>query len=57
VLATWRFGGAATTFPLGLNGKGKGSSDGGDAKHVCKDYNKITTYLEEKKISYFKWIS
>lgn len=49
--------GAATTFPLGLNGEDLGGSDGWDAKHVCKDYSQITTYLEEKTINHVKWIS
>lgn len=49
--------GAATTFPLGLNGEDQGGSDGWDAKHVCKDYSQITKYLEKETINHVKWIS
>lgn len=49
--------GAATTFPLGLDGEDLGGSDGWDAKHVCKDYSQITKHLEEKTINHVKWIS
>lgn len=49
--------GAATTFPVGLDGEDLGGSDGWDAKHVCKDYGQVTRYLEERAINHNKWIS
>lgn len=46
---TWE--GAETTFPEGFD-----SSDGWDAKHVCKDYGKIFDYLDENRANDRVWI-
>jgi hypothetical protein len=43
--------GQQTTFPANLSG-----SDGWDAKHVCKDYGQIKSYLEEKRTDDEVWI-
>jgi len=49
--------GAATTFPPGDDGEDRGGSDGWDAKHVCKNYDQVYDYLEQKTMNHFKWIS
>lgn len=43
--------GQHTTFPDGIIG-----SDGWDAKHVCKDYDAIYSYLEENRADNQAWI-
>lgn len=43
--------GQQTTFPEGVTG-----SDGWDAKHVCKDYGQIMSYLEDKRANDEVWI-
>lgn len=43
--------GQHTTFPEGVTG-----SDGWDAKHVCKDYSEVYTYLEENRANNQVWI-
>jgi hypothetical protein len=48
--------GAATTFPPGESGEDRGGSDGWDAKHVCKNYDQVYRYLEERTMNHFKWI-
>lgn len=50
--------GAATTFPPDdVTGEDRGGSDGWDAKHVCKDYSQVYSYLEARTINHQKWIS
>jgi hypothetical protein len=44
--------GAETTFPIGF----KGGSDGWDAKHICKDYNQVYSYLDENRANNASWI-
>ncbi|KAK0643303.1 hypothetical protein B0T16DRAFT_415652 [Cercophora newfieldiana] len=43
--------GQQTTFPEDMTG-----SDGWDAKHVCKDYGQIMSYLDEKRANDEIWI-
>ena len=43
--------GKQTTFPEGTDG-----SDGWDAKHVCRDYNQVYTYLTRKRADNREWI-
>jgi hypothetical protein len=43
--------GTQTTFPEGTDG-----SDGWDAKHVCRDYNQVYTYLTRKRADNREWI-
>lgn len=43
--------GEATTFPPGEVG-----SDGWDAKHVCKNYDQVYAYLDEKRVNDDSWI-
>ncbi|KAM0335488.1 hypothetical protein ACHAQA_000536 [Verticillium albo-atrum] len=43
--------GTQTTFPPGFEG-----SDGWDAKHVCRDYDQVRTFLEEKRADDELWI-
>jgi hypothetical protein len=49
--------GAATTFPLDEGGEDRGGSDGWDARHVCRDYEQVKGYLEERTMNHWKWIS
>jgi hypothetical protein len=49
--------GAATTFPLGEGGEDRGGSDGWDARHVCRNYDEVKTYLEDRTMNHWKWIS
>ncbi|CAI6340175.1 unnamed protein product [Periconia digitata] len=48
--------GAATTFPKGKGGVDLGGSDGWDAKHVCRNYDEVKGYLEDKAVWRKKWI-
>ena len=43
--------GEQTTFPPGMRG-----SDGWDAKHVCKDYGQVLSYLEDRRADDEVWI-
>ncbi|KAI1489094.1 hypothetical protein F5X96DRAFT_642251 [Biscogniauxia mediterranea] len=43
--------GQQTTFPAGFDG-----SDGWDAKHVCKNYEQVFQYLEDKAVNGKVWI-
>jgi len=43
--------GQQTTFPEGLLG-----SDGWDAKHVCKDYGQVISWMNEKRTNDEVWI-
>jgi hypothetical protein len=43
--------GEQTTFP-----ENTGGSDGWDAKHVCRDYNQVYTYLNRKRADKKVWI-
>jgi len=43
--------GQATTFPVGVTG-----SDGWDATHVCKNYDEVYDYLEERRANDDVWI-
>ncbi|KAK3352258.1 hypothetical protein B0T25DRAFT_477578 [Lasiosphaeria hispida] len=43
--------GQQTTFPEGWKG-----SDGWDAKHVCKDYSQVISYLEDNSADKDVWI-
>lgn len=43
--------GASTSFPEDVGG-----SDGWDAKHVCKDYSQVYTYLSRKRANNEVWI-
>ncbi|KAK6864834.1 hypothetical protein PG990_005727 [Apiospora arundinis] len=43
--------GEQTTFPEGFDG-----SDGWDAKHVCKDYTEVYSYLEKNAVNNQTWI-
>ena len=41
--------GAETTFPIGF----RGGSDGWDAKHICKYYKQVYSYLDENRLNNF----
>lgn len=43
--------GQATTFPAGVTG-----SDGWDATHVCRSYDQVYDYLEERRANDDVWI-
>ncbi|KAH8650040.1 hypothetical protein BX600DRAFT_554465 [Xylariales sp. PMI_506] len=44
--------GQQTTFPAGVIG-----TDGWDAKHVCKNYDEVLDYLEQKRANDKVWIA
>ncbi|CAO2658209.1 Nn.00g059320.m01.CDS01 [Neocucurbitaria sp. VM-36] len=49
--------GAASTFPLTEGGEDRGGSDGWDSRHVCRDYEGVKGWLEERAVSRGRWIS
>ncbi len=44
--------GQQTTFP----DKDQAGSDGWDAKHICRDYSQIRSYLEDNRADDKVWI-